>query len=96
MEREKASVTTASGLLQNYPNPFNPATSIRYTISRNSLVTVIIYDAVGREVVLLVHREQGPGSYSVIWDAHASSSGVYLCRLQAEGRTWEKRIVCVK
>jgi uncharacterized protein (TIGR03790 family) len=96
VEREQASVATASGLLQNYPNPFNPATSICYSISRNSLVTMIIYDAVGREVVRLVDREQGPGSYTVIWDAHASSSGVYVCRLQAEGRTWEKRIVCVK
>jgi hypothetical protein len=84
------------GLSQNYPNPFNPSTAISYTISRNSPVTMVIYDAVGREVVRLVNREQGPGSYTVVWEAHAAASGVYICRLQAEGRTWEKRIVYMK
>ena len=95
-EREKGSVTTVGGLSQNYPNPFNPSTAISYTISRNSPVTMVIYDAVGREVVRLVNREQGPGSYTVVWEAHAAASGVYICRLQAEGRTWEKRIVYMK
>jgi uncharacterized protein (TIGR03790 family) len=95
-QREHASATNASGLQQNFPNPFNPATSISYSLSRNSLVTLTIYDAVGREVVRLVNRAQGPGSYTVAWEAHAAASGVYICRLQAEGRTWEKRIVYLK
>ena len=95
-EGEQASVTTASGLSQNFPNPFNPSTSIGYSISGYSLVTMIIYDAVGREVVRLVNREQGPGSYAVAWEPHAAASGLYICRLQAEGRTWEKRIVYLK
>ena len=95
-EVEPASGMTASGLLQNYPNPFNPTTSISYSLSRNGMVTLTIFDAVGREVVRLVNREQGAGSYSVIWEAHAAASGLYICRLAAEGRTWEKRIVYVK
>lgn len=95
-ERGQASVTTAIGLSQNFPNPFNPATSISYILSRNSMVTMTIYDAVGREVVRLVNMEQGPGSYTVTWEARAAASGLYICRLQAEGRTWEKRIVYLK
>jgi uncharacterized protein (TIGR03790 family) len=95
-QRGQASAAKASGLEQNFPNPFNPATSISYSLSRNSLVSLTIYDALGREVVRLVNRAQGPGSYTATWEAHAAASGVYICRLQAEGRTWEKRIVYLK
>jgi hypothetical protein len=95
-EREQTSVTTAPGLRQNFPNPFNPSTSIAYGLSKNSLVTLTIYDIVGHEVVRLVDRQQGPGSYTATWEAHAAASGVYICRLKAEGRTWEKRIVYLK
>jgi uncharacterized protein (TIGR03790 family) len=95
-QREQASVTTAPGLRQNFPNPFNPATSITYSLSRNSHVTLTIYDVVGREVARLVDRQQGPGSYTAAWEAHAAASGVYICRLQAEGRTWEKKVVYLK
>jgi uncharacterized protein (TIGR03790 family) len=96
VDREQAIVATATGLLQNFPNPFNPATSISYRLSANSLVTMTMYDAAGREVARLLNREQGPGSFTVTWDAHSAASGMYICRLQAEGRTWEKKIVYLK
>jgi uncharacterized protein (TIGR03790 family) len=95
-ERGEGSAPTGIGLLQNFPNPFNPSTSISYGLSRNSLVTMTIYDATGREVARPVNREQGPGSYTVTWEAHAAASGLYLCRLQAEGRTWSRKIVLLK
>ena len=93
---DRATVATASGLLQNFPNPFNPATSISYRLSTNSFVTMTMFDAAGREVARLLNRQQGPGSFTVTWDPHAAASGVYICRLQAEGRTWEKKIVYLK
>jgi hypothetical protein len=37
-------------LSQNYPNPFNPTTKISYDIPKNSIVKLIIYDILGREV----------------------------------------------
>ena len=92
----QAAVASAVGLLQNFPNPFNPATSISYRLSTNSLVTITVYDAAGREVARLLNRQQGPGSFTVTWDAHSAASGMYICRLQAEGRTWEKKIVCLR
>jgi hypothetical protein len=92
----QAAVASAVGLLQTFPNPFNPATSISYRLSTNSLVTITVYDAAGREVARLLNRQQGPGSFTVTWDAHSAASGMYICRLQAEGRTWEKKIVCLR
>ena len=95
-EKQQTSVTTAPGLRQNFPNPFNPATTIGYSLSRNSHVTLTIYDVAGHEVVRLVDRLQGPGSYTATWEGYAAASGVYICRLQAEGRVWEKKVVHVK
>ena len=49
-------------LAQNYPNPFNPATSIKYSVPKQSLVKLIIYDVIGREVVTLVNEIKTPGN----------------------------------
>ena len=54
-------------LYQNYPNPFNPTTNIRFEIPRTSLVKLIVYDILGREVATLVNEKLGAGSYEVDW-----------------------------
>jgi beta-lactamase superfamily II metal-dependent hydrolase len=72
-------------LHQNYPNPFNPATTIRYELMEEALVTVMVYDMLGREVTSLVNKErQQSGIYDVHFDASSLSSGVYHYRLIAQ------------
>jgi len=73
-------------ILSNYPNPFNPSTTIRYTVPMRCLVSLAIYDALGKEVKLLANGEKDAGEYSVVWDGtnNASqrvTSGVYFARL---------------
>lgn len=70
-------------LQQNFPNPFNPSTMIRYSLDRQALVTLIVYDALGREVRTLVNRELSAGSYEQMFDAGSLTSGVYFYRLSA-------------
>ena len=70
-------------LEQNYPNPFNPATAISYQLSAVSVVTLKVFDLLGREIATLVNDVLQPGAYTVRWDASAFPSGVYLYRLQA-------------
>jgi len=75
-------------LYQNYPNPFNPVTTLRYDLPKNSLVTIIIYDMMGREVKTLINQTQDAGYRSVIWDATNDygkpvSAGIYLYQIQA-------------
>jgi hypothetical protein len=69
-------------LNQNYPNPFNPATTISYALPVRSNVTLKIYDALGREVSVLINEEKPAGEHQVIFDAKNLASGVYFYRLQ--------------
>ena len=55
--------------LDNYPNPFNPTTIIQYQIKESGFVSVKVYDNLGREVAVLVNKEQPSGKYSVNFDA---------------------------
>ena len=76
------------GLSQNYPNPFNPSTTIAYSLTNASEVTLSIYNVTGQKVVDLVNAPQATGSYSVVWDGTSAngemvSSGVYFYQINA-------------
>ena len=88
-------------LHQNYPNPFNPVTTLRYELPNNSLVTIIIYDMLGREVKTLINQTQDAGYRSVIWDATNDydkpvSAGIYLYQIQAGEYISTKKMVLLK
>jgi hypothetical protein len=70
-------------LEQNYPNPFNPATTIAYEVPGLSMMTLKIFDILGREVAVLVDGVQSSGRYTVTFDGSRLSSGLYFYRLQA-------------
>jgi uncharacterized protein (TIGR03790 family) len=86
----------SAGLDQNYPNPFNPSTTIRYRIAVAGQVSLVVYDAVGREVATLVDRFHEPGSYAVVWDARGIAAGMYFCKLIAGQRAWTQRMIALK
>ncbi|NMC51822.1 T9SS type A sorting domain-containing protein [Candidatus Kuenenbacteria bacterium] len=72
-------------LSQNYPNPFNPSTNITYTLAKKCQVKLGIYNLRGELVETLVDTEQHAGNYTFTWNAINAPSGVYICRLIAEG-----------
>jgi gingipain R len=83
-------------LAQNYPNPFNPVTSIKYSVPKQSLVKLVIYDIIGREVVTLVNEVKTPGNYAVSFDASMYASGVYFYRMESGDFTDVKKMVLIK
>jgi hypothetical protein len=85
-------------LHQNYPNPFNPTTVISYQLIANSLVTLRVYDVLGREIATLVKGEQKPGYYVVQWNGLDNqgkrvASGVYFYRMQTDNFSAVRKMI---
>jgi hypothetical protein len=87
---------TAVTLGQNYPNPFNPSTSIGFTTTRRGNVTLKVYDLLGAEVGTVVDKTLDAGSHTLMYDASTLRSGVYIYRLEAEGKVLSRRMVVMK
>ncbi|MBN1632752.1 MAG: T9SS type A sorting domain-containing protein [Ignavibacteria bacterium] len=87
---------TKYDLAQNYPNPFNPTTKINFAIPKQGLVTLKVYDVLGREVANLVNDVKAAGNYTIDFDASYLASGVYFYRLDVNGFTDVKRMMLIK
>lgn len=80
----------------NYPNPFNPTTSISYSVKEKGLVTLKIFDVLGREVSVLVNEIKAPGNYRINFNASNLSSGVYIYLLNAGSFSASKKMILTK
>ncbi|MBI5474915.1 MAG: alpha/beta hydrolase fold domain-containing protein [Ignavibacteriae bacterium] len=103
MSVNEQNVASEFFLRQNYPNPFNPTTTISYSLGDRSLVSLKVYDVLGREVATLVDEIQDSGFKSVRFDARLPdgqasglASGVYIYRLQAGDFLKTNRMLLVK
>ncbi|HQJ46514.1 MAG TPA: T9SS type A sorting domain-containing protein, partial [Ignavibacteriaceae bacterium] len=96
MDEENDALPKEFSLLQNYPNPFNPITNIRFQIPRHCLVTLKIFDVLGRQVAVLVNEEKSPGIYHLSYDASALASGVYYYQLTADNFIQVKKMQVIK
>ncbi len=83
-------------LSQNYPNPFNPSTSIRFSLTQRTTVSLKVTDILGREVVTLLNEERAAGNHQVKFDGSKLSSGVYIYTLKAGNRTESKKLTLMK
>ena len=93
-------VETAT-LGQNFPNPFNPATTIPYTIERESAVMLVVYDIAGREIKRVVEGQKPTGSYTAVWNGADEQgfqvpSGIYLVRLRAGTVVQTKKMILTR
>lgn len=75
-------------LLHNHPNPFQRQTTITYAIPDTRIngvdVRLAVYDALGREVAVLVEERRYPGQHTVTWTPPArAASGMYYAHLTA-------------
>jgi hypothetical protein len=96
VENIEGIMPTAYVLHQNYPNPFNPVSTVGFSIAELRLVTLKVYDILGREVAVLVNERKAPGSYEVKFDGSNLASGVYLYRLTAGQYVECRKMVLMK
>ena len=96
IKRENSPVPSSFALSQNYPNPFNPTTTIKYSLAKESKVSLRIYNILGQEVVTLVNQRQVAGNYIATFDASKFASGVYFYRLNAGSFSQVRKMLLLK
>jgi sugar lactone lactonase YvrE len=84
------------GLFQNYPNPFNPTTSIKFTIAKEGLTTLKVYDMLGRVVATLVNEQLSMGVHTVDFDASRLASGTYIYEMISGDHKLTKKMTLTK
>lgn len=83
-------------LNQNHPNPFNPTTTISYTMPMTGIVSLKIFNVLGKEIATLVNETKSAGNYSINFNAGGLSSGVYFYRLTTDNFTSTKKLILMK
>lgn len=96
VKNEKNIIPTEFSLNQNYPNPFNPSTKISYSLPKNALVKLIVYNILGQKITELVNQEQGAGIHEVMFNASGLASGVYLYSLNVNNSVYTKKMILLK
>ena len=94
-------IPVSATLHQNYPNPFNPLTTIYYTLTKQQLVEISIFDLRGREVRTLLSEIREPGEHSIVWDARNDqglelSSGIYFYRMKTDEFQATRKMLLLK
>ncbi|MBS1552348.1 MAG: T9SS type A sorting domain-containing protein [Bacteroidetes bacterium] len=83
-------------LSQNYPNPFNPVTKIDFSIPKSGLVTLKVFDILGKEIATLVNEKLSAGKYETDFNASKLSSGTYYYRIETGDYVETKKMLLIK
>jgi hypothetical protein len=90
-----------TALYQNYPNPFNPSTEIKFSLSNPSLVTLDIYDVLGRKIKTIANDHYEAGYHAILWngtdnDGAKVASGVYFYIIKAGEFMETRKMLMIK
>lgn len=83
-------------LAQNYPNPFNPVTTIAYAVPSAGPVRLVVFNALGQEVAVLVDGVGAAGERTATFDATGLPSGIYAVRLTAGTDTEVRKMLLLR
>jgi photosystem II stability/assembly factor-like uncharacterized protein len=86
IENISSNIPVSIVLKQNYPNPFNSSTTIEFDIPKSSIVNLVLYDILGKEVLKIIDsKELESGVYKARIDMihYNLSSGIYFYKLNA-------------
>lgn len=97
----KLSLQNKSLLLQNYPNPFKDKTTIGFTVSQPSHVTISIFSLSGQKINTLADGDYKAGSYQLQWDGRSKegqsiAGGIYVCQLKTADGVEVKKMMLIR
>ncbi|MCZ7558594.1 MAG: carboxypeptidase regulatory-like domain-containing protein [Bacteroidia bacterium] len=92
----KPAAPSAYALKQNYPNPFNPSTAIAFTLPKQTRAMLRVFNLLGQEIAVIANGTFNAGTHAVTWNADGVPSGIYLYRLEADGKVLTRRMMLTK
>jgi hypothetical protein len=97
VERERVSADPMTYRLeQNYPNPFNPTTTVEFSLTTRSSVTLEVFNVLGQNVATLVRGVLDAGVHRVPFDGRALSSGTYFYRLTTPSGVQTRKMLVIR
>lgn len=98
---ERHEKTVLIMMLACHPKPARGNVTICYTLSKELVTDLSVYDVQGRLVVQLARARQTAGDYSVTWygkdtRGNAVPSGIYFCKLVTDDAIAIEKIILVK
>jgi len=95
-EEKEQIIPKEYSLYQNYPNPFNPTTTIKFDLPQDGLVSLEIYDILGRRITTLINENRSAGSFEQVFNASSLASGIYIYKIQAGDYINSKKMLLIK
>lgn len=83
-------------LSQNYPNPFNPSTRIDFTIPKDGMSRITLFDITGKELKIILNEFTAAGYHSADVDAGNFPSGLYFYKLESGNESLVKKMTLLK
>lgn len=83
-------------LYQNYPNPFNPETKIKFDLPKSGVISLKIYDLLGKEVKVLYSGNLSAGKYEFNFNASDLASGMYIYKLETDNFRQAMKMLMIK
>ncbi|MEM8601733.1 MAG: T9SS type A sorting domain-containing protein [Bacteroidota bacterium] len=93
-ENEGALVTTT--LTAAYPNPSAGLFAFSYTLAEPAIVTLAIYDMLGRQVAAVEQGSRGAGTHEIDWMEANLPAGTYVLRLDTDSEIHTQRLTLVR
>jgi len=92
----KNSIPTGVYLEQNDLNPFNGKTTIKFCLSNQSKVTVLITNSYGKVIDKLISSFLNAGMYEIGFIADGLSRGTYFCHIVADNYSHSQEMELIK
>jgi hypothetical protein len=83
------------------PNPARGAVTLRFSLPREARVSLVIYDAGGRQVRELSSGTRPAGEHTLVWDLNddagrVAGTGLYFARLEVEGQAFTQKLAALR
>ncbi|MDP6134194.1 MAG: T9SS type A sorting domain-containing protein, partial [Candidatus Marinimicrobia bacterium] len=90
------SLPAVYSLSSAYPNPFNPVTTMTLTMPKSGNINVQVYNLYGQIITTLLSGNNPANTYSLVWDASNSPSGMYFVKAEFGGITETQKLMLIK